>query len=215
MGKNKIVLVGAGGHCKSSIEIIESLGSYEIEGIIDKISSDKKILSYPVLGDDSSIPGLIKQSCHFLITVGQIKSSFVRKTLFEDIKRNNGILATIKSPSAIISKRCVFGEGSIVFNLAIINCDVSIGKNIIINNKALIEHDSIIGDHSHISTGAIINGNCTIGNEVFIGSNSVVAQGINIVSNTIVGAGSVVIKNINEPGVYAGNPAKKIAKIEQ
>ena len=33
---------------------------------------------------------------------------------------------------------------------------------------------------------------------------------VEIADNVVIGAGSVVTKNINEPGIYAGNPAKKI-----
>lgn len=214
MDQKKIILIGAGGHCKSCIEVIESLDNYEIEGVVDKVESDGEVLSYPVLGDDSAIPEFIKRSYHFLVTVGQVKSALTRKRIYNIVKDNGGILAIIKSRSAIVSKRSTIGEGSIVLNLAIVNCNVSIGKNVIINNKALIEHDCIVGDHTHISTSAIINGNCTIGDEVFVGSNSVIGHGIKIASNTIIGAGSVVVKNITQPGVYAGNPAKKINIVE-
>jgi acetyltransferase-like isoleucine patch superfamily enzyme len=48
-----------------------------------------------------------------------------------------------------------------------------------------------------------------IGNNVLIGSNSSILP-VSITDNVIIGAGSVVTKNITEPGVYAGNPAKKI-----
>ena len=34
--REKIVLIGGGGHCKSCIDIIEREGKYEILGIIDK-----------------------------------------------------------------------------------------------------------------------------------------------------------------------------------
>lgn len=48
-----------------------------------------------------------------------------------------------------------------------------------------------------------------IANNVLIGSNSSILP-VSITDNVIIGAGSVVTKNITEPGVYAGNPAKKI-----
>jgi acetyltransferase-like isoleucine patch superfamily enzyme len=48
-----------------------------------------------------------------------------------------------------------------------------------------------------------------IGNSVSIGSNATILP-VTICNNVVIGAGSVVTKNIIEPGVYAGNPAKKI-----
>ena len=48
-----------------------------------------------------------------------------------------------------------------------------------------------------------------IGNHVSVGTNATVLP-VNICDNVVIGAGSVVTKDINEPGIYAGNPAKKI-----
>lgn len=48
-----------------------------------------------------------------------------------------------------------------------------------------------------------------IGNNVSIGSNATILP-VDICDKVVIGAGAVVTKNINQPGVYAGNPAKKI-----
>lgn len=53
----------------------------------------------------------------------------------------------------------------------------------------------------------------TIGNHVSIGSNATILP-VDICDHTVIGAGSVVTKNITQPGVYAGNPAKKIRSIQ-
>lgn len=51
-----------------------------------------------------------------------------------------------------------------------------------------------------------------IGNSVSIGSNATILP-ISICDKVVIGAGSVVTKNITEPGVYVGNPAKKIKSL--
>lgn len=51
-----------------------------------------------------------------------------------------------------------------------------------------------------------------IGDNVCIGSNATVMP-VMICSNVVIGAGSVVTKNIDSPGIYAGNPARKIRKL--
>ncbi len=48
-----------------------------------------------------------------------------------------------------------------------------------------------------------------IADRVSIGSNSTILP-VRICSDVVIGAGSVVTKNIDSPGVYAGNPARKI-----
>ena len=48
-----------------------------------------------------------------------------------------------------------------------------------------------------------------IGSNVSIGSNATVLP-VFVCDHVVIGAGSVVTKDIHEPGIYAGNPAKKI-----
>ncbi len=48
-----------------------------------------------------------------------------------------------------------------------------------------------------------------IGNNVSIGSNATILP-VAICDRVVIGAGAVVTKNISEPGVYAGNPARKL-----
>lgn len=104
--------------------------------------------------------------------------------------------------------------------------DVKIGKRTRIQSHAFICELVTIGDDCFISHGAkFINDKFSsggpaggdkskwkatnIGNNVSIGTNATVLP-ISICDNVVVGAGAVVIKNINEPGNYAGNPARKI-----
>lgn len=49
-----------------------------------------------------------------------------------------------------------------------------------------------------------------IGDCVFIGVNSIIMPGLQICDSVVIGAGSVVTKSISRPGVYVGNPAKRI-----
>jgi acetyltransferase-like isoleucine patch superfamily enzyme len=51
-----------------------------------------------------------------------------------------------------------------------------------------------------------------IGNNVSIGSNATILP-VQICDGTVIAAGAVVTKNITEPGIYAGNPAKKLRDI--
>lgn len=51
-----------------------------------------------------------------------------------------------------------------------------------------------------------------IGDRVSIGSNATVLP-VSICDDVVIGAGSVVTRNISEPGVYAGNPARKIRSL--
>ena len=51
-----------------------------------------------------------------------------------------------------------------------------------------------------------------IGNRVSIGSNATILP-VTICDDVVIGAGSVVTHDIHKPGIYAGNPAKKLRGI--
>jgi acetyltransferase-like isoleucine patch superfamily enzyme len=48
-----------------------------------------------------------------------------------------------------------------------------------------------------------------IGDRVSIGSNATILP-VSICSDVVVGAGAVVTRDIDQPGIYAGNPARKL-----
>jgi sugar O-acyltransferase (sialic acid O-acetyltransferase NeuD family) len=204
--KNKIVLIGGGGHCHASIDVILSTGEYEIVGILDKIERvGESVLGFKVIGSDIDIPELTKKGYFFIITLGQIKSASVRKSIFKVLIANNAKIATIISPLAYVSQFSSLGTGTIIMHRVTIGPNVLIGENSIINTNADIEHDSKIGKHCHISTHCVINGDCRIENEVFIGSNSTVFQGVRVSEKSVIGAGSTISKSIERVGTYFGH----------
>ena len=195
--KEKIILIGGGGHCKSCIDVIEQAGKYQIAGIVDVPEKlHQKILSHEIIATDDDLPGLVKEFNYFLITVGQIKSPAKRIEIYKTLKELGSELPVIISPLAYVSKHARIEEGTIVMHYALVNAGAKIGKNCIINTRALIEHDAIIGDHCHIATGAIINGGVKVGSGTFFGSNAVCKEYIEIGENAVIGCGATIVKNI-------------------
>ena len=200
-----IILVGAGGHTRACIDVIELSGQFNIAGLIEKDDKNGlENLGYPVIGMDNDLRELRQKYNYVLITVGQIKSAETRIKLFQLLQKMDYTLPVIVSPKAYVSKHAQIGEGTIVMHHAMVNANSRIGKNCIINNKALIEHDTLIGDHCHIATGAIVNGEVTVGSESFIGSNVVTKQCISIGNNSVIGAGVILKYNI-EPNQLINN----------
>ena len=192
---DKILLIGAGGHARSCIDVLEEENQFEIAGLIEKDESkSNESLGYPVIGTDDDLKVLRQQYKNTLITVGQIKSPKIRIKLYQLLKELNFTLPVIVSSQAYVSKHAQIGEGSIIMHGVIINANAKIGNNCIINNRALIEHDAVIGNHCHIATGAIINGEVSVGDKSFVGSGVVIKQAISIGENCVIGAG-VVLKH--------------------
>lgn len=119
--------------------------------------------------------------------------------------------------------------------------DVFVGPFVEIQKGVRIGNGTRIQSHSFICELVTIGHNCTIahgvmfindlykigrpargdrsqwlptviGNQVTIGSNATILA-VTICDNVVIGAGSVVTKNIISPGIYAGNPARLLRKL--
>lgn len=189
--KEKILLIGGGGHCTSVIDVIEKEGRFEIAGIIEKYEGESQtVLGYPLIGTDNELEQLREQYMYAFITIGHVKSNSVRVKFFHKLQSLGYKIPTIISPLAYVSKHANVGEGTIIMHHALVNASATVGKNCIINSKALIEHDAVIEEQSHISTGAIVNGGSVVKANTFYGSNATCKE-ISSVEG-FVKAGSVV-----------------------
>ena len=186
-----LLLIGGGGHCKSSIDVIETEGKYKIAGIVNQSGgSREQILGYDVLGDDVDLPELFKKYTIALIPVGQIKSADLRVKLYLQTQKIGFELPTGTSSRAYVSRFASLGVGTIVMHDALVNTGAKIGNNCILNTKSLVEHDGIVEDHCHISTSSIVNGGILVREQTFVGSNATKLDHIEIGEKNIVGGGS-------------------------
>ncbi|GAB6074890.1 acyltransferase [Nautilia lithotrophica] len=121
---------------------------------------------------------------------------------------------------------CEIGNNCFIGPFVEIQKNVKIGNNCKIQSHTFICELVTIGNYCFIGHGVMFindpfinngpaRGNkefwkeTIIGNNVSIGSNATILP-VKICDNVVIGAGSVVTKDITEPGIYAGNPARKL-----
>jgi len=198
-----ISIIGSGGHTRSLINLIEN--KYSIDGIYDDTynSELKEVINgYQILGK----LGAINKDTNIVISSGDcMKRLFFYNKYKLQIVKTNFIHHTSK-----IEKWVLLGTSNQLFANTYLNSYVKIGNYNIINTGATIEHETCIGNNNHISVKSVLCGRVFVGNNCFIGAGAIVINNISICDNVTIGAGSVVIRNIDSPGIYAGNPAKKI-----
>jgi sugar O-acyltransferase (sialic acid O-acetyltransferase NeuD family) len=191
MIKEKIILIGGGGHCHSVIDVIEQENRFEIIGIVDlKENIGKDVFGYKIIACDDDLENIFKNCKNAIITIGFIQTNELRISLFDKSKKIGFNFPTIISPLAYVSKHSFLDEGTIIMHNALVNANAKIGKNCIINSKALIEHDVVVEDNCHISTASVLNGGVVVTKNTFYGSNATSKQGIKI--SGFVKAGSLV-----------------------
>lgn len=194
--KEKIVLIGGGGHCKVVIDAIKKSNIFKIYGIIDaKLQKGTSILGIKVLGDDALLPDIRKNIEFAFITIGSIGDCSARKKIYENLKILKFKLPIIKHPKAIVADGVEIDKGTFVAAGAVINPGTKIGKNAIVNTNASVDHDCEIGDFVHIAPGVTLSGGVKVGDETHIGTGANVIQYIIIEENKFIPAGALVYKN--------------------
>lgn len=207
----KIVLIGAGGHCKVIIDILKSKNDFQIVGVTDKNQGEGKVLDIPIIGDDSILENLYNEGVRFaFICIGALNNLSIRNIIYDKLKSIGFKIPVLIHKNAIVSPYVHVSEGTCIMAGAIVNPNAKIMENCIINSGAIIEHDCVIGNNTHISPKACIAGGSIIGDNCHIGVGSSIIHGVKIGNNVTVGAGAVVIDNVENNTVVIGVPAKVI-----
>lgn len=189
-----LLLLGAGGHARACIDVIEEEGTFSVAGLVGLPSEvGHLVLGYPVLGTDEDAPALLRKYGKALVTIGQIKTPEPRMRLYGLAKKCGCVLPAVVSPRAHVSRHASLGEGTIVMHGAVINAGAAVGRNCIINSQSLIEHDAVVADHCHIATSAALNSGVHVGAGSFIGSGSTVRQSTRIGAGCLIGMGQRVL----------------------
>lgn len=126
---------------------------------------------------------------------------------------------------------CSLGDDCFVGPFVEIQKGVTIGARTKVQSHAFICELVSIGEDCFIGHGAkfvndlfAIGGpargrkelwrSTSVGDRVSIGTNATLLP-VTVCDDVVIGAGSVVTKDIVEPGIYAGNPARLVRKLER
>jgi sugar O-acyltransferase (sialic acid O-acetyltransferase NeuD family) len=195
MSRADLLLIGAGGHALSCIDVLLLEDRHRIVGLVGRPDEVGRLVGgIPVIGDDDALPGLLRKIGRALVTVGQIESPAARRRLFRVLEESGALAPVVVSPRAHVSPLAGVGAGTIVMHDAVVNAGAQIGRNCIVNTRALVEHGTVVGDHCHIATGAILNGDARLGEGSFVGSGAVVRNGVELGPGSFVRMGERVTR---------------------
>ena len=148
------------------------------------------------------------------------------KTAVVNVRFGKGV--TIVEPCNLYG--CELGDGVFVGPFVEIQTGVRVGRRTKVQSHAFICELVTIGDDCFVGHGVMfINDLFRTGgpargdksqwratlveNHVSIGSNATILP-VRICNDCVIGAGAVVTKDLLVPGIYAGNPARMLRRIE-
>jgi sugar O-acyltransferase (sialic acid O-acetyltransferase NeuD family) len=212
----KIVVIGASGHAKVVIDIIEQQQCYRIVGLIDSFKERRtRLMGYEVIGSEDCIPNLMASGevAGGFIAIGHnwIRHKMARTIhgLAPDFSFVNAV-----HPSARIAREVSLGHGIAIMAGVSVNPGTRIGDFCFINTNASVDHDNVLSEFSCLQPNAATGGNVKIGafSAISIGAN--VIHGVTVGSHTVVGAGSTVLSDMPDSVVAYGTPCRVFRRRE-
>ena len=203
-----IAIVGAGGHGREVLDIVEALiaagHSYSFVGFIDDHGGDTALLSRRGAGVVSSTADPLPDGCTYVVGIGDGSARARLAQVY------GSAAATLVHPLASVASDNILGPGVVLAAGARVTTNVHLGAHTHLNVNAVVSHDCRLGQACTLSPGTMLNGNVTVGDGAFFGTNAVVTPGITVGARAVIGAGAVVIHDVPDDATVVGVPARRV-----
>lgn len=207
-GHTDLVILGAGGHGREILDIVEAINTatpeWRMLGFLDddpdhmdRIASRNTNVLGPISPNTSNAP-------FFAMGIGD---GAIRSQLDRQFTSSGRTAASLIHPLASYASDNSFADGVVMSAGARVTTNVYLGRHVHLNVNAVVSHDCVVGDYSTLSPGAMLNGSVTLGQGVFLGTGAIVTPGVSIGEWARVGAGAVVLSDVPARSTVVGIPA--------
>lgn len=210
-----LIIIGASGYGREIYDMIERINEkeekYNILGFIDDNEKiwGTEINTVNVLGGTDYVKKHIRKK--EVSAVLAIASADAKKKIKSELDEYVQ-WETLIDPTAIVSKYCNVGKGSLIGAFTQIGPNSIVGDFCSILYACNIGHDAILENYVSIMDYCDITGYDHLEESVYIGTSVAILPGIRVCKESVLGGGTVVVKDILEKGTYVGVPARLIKR---
>ncbi len=208
-----LLILGAGGHGRSLIELLRAQGAgchWDIAGLLDANPPAAPVLGVPVMGTEAALPALWQQGLrHVVLAIGH---NATRLAAAARLRALGFDFPTLVHPSAILAASASLGEGTVVLPRVVLGAGARVGAFAILNSGCVVEHDAEIGEGAHIAPGAVLPGHVSVGARALLGAGSCCVVGARIGADAVVAAGAAVTQEVAAGAMVGGVPARALGK---
>ncbi|MEM9192340.1 MAG: acetyltransferase [Myxococcota bacterium] len=204
----RLLIYGAGGLGKETLEAAHASGDYEVVGFIDDNPKRRgeRFAGLPILGGRAVLEQ--EASARVVFCLGSPTNRTVRQRVVDELGLDLGRLGTVIHPSATIAAATTVGPGTILLSQVVSTADATIGAHVVAMPQVVFTHDCIVEDFVTFGAGARLGGGTRIGTSAYIGSGASIREGTSIGEASLVGMAAAVVRDIPAGETWLGVPAR-------
>ncbi len=205
----ELVIVGAGGHGRETLDIVEAVNAVEptwtFLGFVDDGPEAPERIERRGAAVLGPIERLADHPTSYALGIG---ASETRAGLDDQLTAWGAEAVSLIHPRASLGADNRLGPGVLLAAGARVTTNVTLGRHVHLNVNAVVSHDCVVGDHATLSPGVHLNGEVTIGDRAFLGTGAIVLPGCRVGHDALVGAGAVVTTDVAAGACVKGVPAR-------
>lgn len=210
-----LILIGAGGHGKVVLDIVQCEGKHRVVGFLDADASlhGTSVGGVPVMGGINQLIKLKSQKIRAaLVSIGdnRIRQQYAREAASAGLE-----LVSAIHPRAVVAKSATIGRNVVIAAGAIVCPEARVADSVIINTGAIVDHECDVGEAVHLAPASALAGRVRVEELAFVGMGARVIQCLTIGARSVVGAGAVVRTDIPPDVTAVGVPARVIKRAPQ
>lgn len=207
----KIVILGAGGHAREIVDLVEAIdsegGRHDVLGYLvdpEYEAAGTVIHDLPVLG---GLDWLDRRAAEVSVVCG-IGYPHLRYGMVQRAAARGARFASLVHPRAQLTRRVELGIGVVIAAGCILTNQIHLGDHVQLNLSTTISHDCVLGAFASTAPGVHVAGSVVLEEGAYLSTGVSVIPGVRIGRWSIVGAGAAVVRDVPANAVAVGVPAE-------